>query len=88
MDLAARIDENRFILVLFKANAEQARTVYQRVKMFLEDLANLPLQIEGGFYVYDSSFRVKAKDFLLNACARIFSETSTPPTPEAGHDLT
>ena len=76
MDVVARISENRFILVLFKANAEQARTVYQRVKSLLEDLSlpDLPLQVQGNFYSYNPSIGLQAEDFLLVACSRIFSQ--------------
>ncbi|MEW5801501.1 MAG: response regulator [bacterium] len=78
MDVVARISENRFILILFKANAEQARTVYQRVRTILEDLSppDLPLRIQGGFWPYVASLGLEAEDFLLIACSRIFQQES------------
>jgi len=75
MDVVARISEQRFIIVLLKANAEQARCVYQRVKTLLEDISfpNAPsISIQGGFYPYDPSAGLLAEDYLLAACAEIF----------------
>jgi len=81
MDVLARIDENRFILILFKANAEQARSVYLRVKTLLEDLSlpNMPLQIQGGVCPYTPSTELEAEDFLLAACSRIWTPTENHP---------
>jgi diguanylate cyclase (GGDEF)-like protein len=98
MDVIARIDENKFILILFKANAEQARTVYQRVKTLLEDISSpdLPegmgidfksvpipsLRIQGGFCPYDPFIGLQAEDFLLVACSRIWTQASLRPLTE------
>ena len=79
MDIVARIDQNRFALVLFKANLEQSRCVYQRVKILLEELS-LPkksLQIRGGFWPYNASFGVDAEEFLTSVCSQVFSSSDT-----------
>ncbi|MEW6380319.1 MAG: response regulator [bacterium] len=81
MDVVARISEHQFILVLLKASAEQARTVYQRVKTLLEDLPlpNEPIRVQGGFWPYDSSLGLLAEEYLLTACAQIFRSGSEEP---------
>ncbi len=71
MDVVARISENRFILVLFKANPEQARTVYQRVKSLLEDLS-LPDLPEGN--VEAASSRLNMEGNVEAASSRLNME--------------
>ncbi len=86
MDIVARIEQNRFALVLFKANLEQARCVYQRVKTLLDEISlpNEALQIQGRFRPYDASFGVDAEEFLSTACSPVFSSLDTP-RPQASH---
>ena len=86
MDIVARIEQNKFALVLFKANLEQARCVYQRVKTLLDEISlpNEALQIQGRFRPYDASFGVDAEEFLSIACSQVFSSLDTP-RPQASH---
>lgn len=84
MDVVARISEHQFILVLLKASAEQARTVYQRVKTLLEDLSlpNESIKVQGGFWPYDPSLGLLAEEYLMTACAGIFHLESEEPRDE------
>jgi len=80
MDIVARIEENRFALVLFKANLEQAQCVYQRAKTLLDEISlpNEAIQLQGGFRPYEASFGVDSDEFLSTACSQVFSSLDTP----------
>ncbi len=74
MDVIAKIGKNRFALVLLKANTEQAKCVYHRVKTVLEEVtvSDEPLQIKGGIWPYSLSYGLDAKEFLSQAVSNFF----------------
>lgn len=93
MDIVARIGEYKYAVILYKANAEQARCVYQRVKMLLEDLsiAEQYMRVQGGCFSYEALFGLDAEQFFSTACTQIFSpkenETAEPTLSPEFQDL-